>query len=237
VGVDVDGLVAVPIRSAGGGGGVLWLMGRDTSRDGLLAGRFDTVREYAELALGNAERYLQAKDRAFVDDVTEIYNARYLHSALENEVQRAARYGNALSVVFLDLDRFKAVNDRHGHLVGSQTLRCLAQMLLECVRQVDTLARYGGDEFTVLLADTDHAAAMAVAERVRASVEAHAFEAADGSLLRLTVSAGVASFGLHGESGEGLLDAADQAMYRAKSQGRNRVCSAGEIDEGGAGAV
>ena len=169
--------------------------------------------------------------------MTELYNARYLHSALENEVRRASRYGNPLSVVFLDLDRFKLVNDRHGHLVGSQTLRSLAKMLLDCVRQVDTLARYGGDEFTVVMADTGHDAAMAVAERIRSSVEAHVFEAGDGSPLRLTVSAGVASFPAHGESRETLLEAADQAMYRAKSLGRNRVCSASELPMGAPGAV
>ena len=113
----------------------------------------------------------------------------------------------------------------------------LAQMLADCLRQVDTLARYGGDEFTVVLADTGHEAALAVAERIRATVEAYLFEAADGSPLRLTVSAGVSSYPQHGESREALLEAADQAMYRGKSLGRNRVCSAGDLGEGAAGAV
>ena len=232
LGVEANRLIALPVRSQGDGGGVLWAVEGDEQADGHLLGRLETIQQYAELALANAERYSQAKERAFIDDVTEVYNARYLHSALENEVRRAARYGNSLSVVFLDLDRFKLVNDRHGHLVGSQTLRSLSQMLLGCVRQVDTLARYGGDEFTVLMADTPHDAAKVVAERIRASVEAHVFEAADGSPLRLTLSAGVSSFPEHGRSRESLLESADQAMYRAKSLGRNRVCSASDLVEG-----
>ena len=92
------------------------------------------------------------KERAFIDDVTEVYNARYLLEAMDREIRRAERYGAELSVLFLDLDRFKLVNDRHGHLVGSQALRQLSRVLAECVRQVDTLARYGGDEFTIVLA-------------------------------------------------------------------------------------
>ena len=236
-GVDVTRLVSLPIRSASEGGGVLWLLEGAAPLDAQPLPGLGTVQRYAELALGNAERYAQAKERAFVDDVTELYNARYLHSALENEVRRASRYDTDLSVVFLDLDRFKRVNDRHGHLVGSQTLRRLAQMLADCLRQVDTLARYGGDEFTVVLADTGHEAALAVAERIRASVEAFVFESADGSPLRLTVSAGVSSYPEHGESREALLESADQAMYRGKSLGRNRVCSASDLGEGATGAV
>ncbi|MBC8188224.1 MAG: GGDEF domain-containing protein, partial [Proteobacteria bacterium] len=120
-------------------------------------------------------------------------------------------------------------NDVHGHLVGSSTLRVLSQLLGECVRQVDTLARYGGDEFTILLVDTEHGVAMRIAERIRKRVEAHLFEAGHEGVLRLTISIGVATCPLHGEDRETLLDAADKAMYRAKSEGRNRVSSAEEL--------
>jgi diguanylate cyclase (GGDEF)-like protein len=187
------------------------------------------VSEYALAALRNAERYQNAKERAFIDDVTEIYNVRYLLSTTENEIQRADRYKNPLSVLFLDLDRFKLVNDRYGHLVGSQTLRHLSQLLLQCVRQVDTLARYGGDEFTILLVDTAHDAAMTIAERIRRTVEEHVFEAGAEGHLRLTISIGVATFPEHAGGRDTLLDASDKAMYRAKSLGRNRVCSAADL--------
>ena len=152
---------------------------------------------HAALALENAERYHRAKERAFVDDVTEVYNARYLLQATEREIQRAERSGKELSVLFLDLDRFKRVNDEHGHLVGSQVLRHLSKVLAECVRQVDTLARYGGDEFTILLVDTPHDAAMGVAERIRCTVADTLFEGGAGGPVRLTISIGVATSPRH----------------------------------------
>lgn len=189
------------------------------------------VASYGQVGVYNAERYLRAKERAFVDDVTGAYNARYLFASLEHELRRADRYQSELSLIFLDIDRFKLVNDRHGHLVGSRTLRALTDVLSTCIRQVDTLARYGGDEFTILLADTDHETAARVAERIRASVARTTFEAQGGETLQITVSVGFGTFPRHGSSAETLLDTADKAMYRAKSLGRNRVCSAAELQE------
>ena len=188
------------------------------------------IAAHADLALSNAERYLRAKERAFVDDVTEVYNARYLLQATENEIQRAERSGRELTVLFLDLDRFKLVNDEHGHLVGSDVLRKLSRVLTECVRQVDTLARYGGDEFTILLVDTDHEAALQVAERIRRIVGETVFEGGPGVPIRLSISIGVATYPRHSLDRDGLLDLADKAMYRAKSMGRNCVCSATDLD-------
>ena len=137
-----------------------------------------------------------------------------------------------MSVLFLDLDRFKLVNDRHGHLVGSRALRQLAQVLAQCVRQVDTLARYGGDEFTIVLVDTGLETAQRIAERIRRTVEETWFDGGRGGSLRLTLSIGIAAYPQHGATRETLLDLADKAMYRAKSLGRNRVCSATELAEG-----
>ncbi len=189
------------------------------------------VASYGQVGVYNAERYLRAKERAFVDDVTGAYNARYLFAALEHEVRRADRYDSPLTVVFIDIDRFKLVNDQHGHLVGSRTLRGLAEVLGGCIRQVDTLARYGGDEFTILLADTDHQTGATVAERIRAAVAETTFEAGAGKTIQITVSVGVASFPAHGETAEALIDSADKAMYRAKSLGRNRISSAADLVE------
>ena len=193
--------------------------------------RADIVARHGISALANAGTYATAKERAFIDDVTKAYNARYLLSTVENEIQRADRYGNPLSVLFLDLDRFKLVNDQHGHLVGSETLRRLSTLLEQCVRQVDTLARYGGDEFTIVLVDTDHEAALRIAERIRNTIAQHVFEVNRTARLALTISIGVATCPDHGTTRDALLDAADKAMYRAKSEGRNRVCSAGELGE------
>ena len=229
LGVADESALVVPLRGASSEEGLLWIpeLGRPSGEADLDRARM--VARYADLALVNAERYQQAKERAFIDDVTEVYNARYLLQATEHEIRRAERSGKELSVLFLDLDRFKRVNDQFGHLVGSNALRHLSKVLLECIRQVDTLARYGGDEFTILLVDTGHDDALAVAERIRRTVAETLFEGAGGAPIRLTISIGVATFPDHSPDREGMLDLADKAMYRAKSLGRNCVCSAADL--------
>jgi diguanylate cyclase (GGDEF)-like protein len=132
-------------------------------------------------------------------------------------------------VLFLDLDRFKLVNDRYGHLVGSRVLRRLSEVLQECIRQVDTLARYGGDEFTILLEDTGIEGGRAVAERIRRTVAETIFEGGRSAPVRLTISIGVATYPQHSQDRDGLLDLSDKAMYLAKSRGRNQVCAATEL--------
>ncbi len=231
-GIAFERILVVPLHGQQNEAGMLWLLEDGHPFDDDEIDRVRVVASYAETALDNCERYQLAKERAFIDDVTEVYNARYLLQTTENEIRRAERYEKPLSVVFLDLDRFKLVNDNHGHLVGSQVLRSLSQLLLQCVRDVDTLARYGGDEFTILLVDTDHEAAMAIAERIRRTVENHVFEAGRGGSLRLTVSLGVGTYPEHGTDRTTLLDTADKAMYRSKSLGRNRTSSANELTAG-----
>jgi diguanylate cyclase (GGDEF)-like protein len=229
VGMAADQLLVIPVHGEEEGG-VFCLLGEERPLAPADVERAQVVAEHAVLSLRNAERYRAARDRAFIDDVTEVYNARYLLEALDREIRRSERYGTELSILFIDLDRFKLVNDTHGHLVGSGTLRQLSRVLEGCVRQVDTVARYGGDEFTILLADTGARLGRTVAERIRQSVERHAFEAGSGRTLRLSCSVGVSTYPAHGRTREALLDAADKAMYRAKSLGRNRVCSADELE-------
>jgi diguanylate cyclase (GGDEF)-like protein len=228
-GVESGSLLVVSLRGEQGEAGLLCVFqdGRVFEPTELV--RVEIIASYAAEALRNAERYQHAKDRASIDDVTELFNARHLLATASNEIQRAERYGTPLSVLFLDLDRFKLVNDRYGHLVGSQCLRSVSQLLLQCVRQVDTLARYGGDEFTILLVDTDHEAALIIAERIRRAVEDQLFEASGDGSLRLTISIGVGTYPEHGATRDALLDASDKAMYRAKSLGRNAVCSAADL--------
>lgn len=226
-----EALLSVPLQGDDRESGHVWILseGRRFGAADLATAR--TIARRATAALTTAERYHNAKERAFIDDVTGVYNARYLLATADNEIQRAERYGNPLSVLFLDLDRFKLVNDQYGHLIGSDTLRALSKLLGECVRQVDTLARYGGDEFTILLVDTPHDVANMIAERIRSRIETHLFEAGHEGTLRLTISIGVATCPDHGEQREPLLDAADKAMYRAKSEGRNRVASANDLGD------
>lgn len=223
-------MLIVPLHGRASEGGVVLVpegerpfqdLDREIAR--LIAGQ-------AQAALQNAERYHQAKERAFVDDVTGVYNARYLFTALDHEIRRSERYGSQLALLFLDIDRFKLVNDSHGHLVGSRTLRRLSEVLAGCIRQVDTLARYGGDEFTILLVDTGLETGLLIGERIRAAVSHALFETRGGAApLQVTVSVGVAAFPAHGVTPEELIESADKAMYRAKSLGRDRVCSASEL--------
>jgi len=231
VAIDVGPTLVVPLRGRETEAGLLWICSDGRDFGPAEVERADMIAGHAQLALANAERYNHAKERAFIDDVTEAYNARYLLQATEHEIQRAERYGRKLSVLFLDLDRFKLVNDSHGHLVGSQVLRQLSEILAGCIRQVDTLARYGGDEFTILLTDTEHEVGLSVAERIRATVADTRFEGDRGDAIHLEISIGVATYPDHGEQREGLLDAADKAMYLAKAHGRNVVCSAGALED------
>jgi diguanylate cyclase (GGDEF)-like protein len=229
-GVPLGRMLVVPLHGRSSEGGVV-IVPEDARAfreiDVEIAG---LVAAQAQSAVQNAERYHQAKERAFVDDVTGVYNARYLFTALDHEIRRAERYGSQIALLFLDIDRFKLVNDSHGHLVGSRTLRRFSEVLAGCIRQVDTLARYGGDEFTVLLVDTGLEAGLVIGERIRAAVSHALFESrAGGPPLHVTVSVGVAAFPAHGATPEDLIETADKAMYRAKSLGRDRVCSASEL--------
>jgi diguanylate cyclase (GGDEF)-like protein len=230
VGIDGGAALVIPVSGRESEAGTLWIFEDERGFGPDEIDRVKFIAGHAELALHNAERYSHAKERAFVDDVTEVYNARYLMKATEREIQRAERYGQELCVLFLDLDRFKLVNDHFGHLVGSRTLRRLSEVLQQCIRQVDTLARYGGDEFTILLVDTELDAGLTIAERIRRTVAETLFEGGRDAPIRLTISIGVAAYPVHRRERDALLDVADKAMYRAKSLGRNCVCSASDLE-------
>lgn len=229
LGVDEDEVLALPLQLDGQVVGGIWVLSDRTPFDADELRRVELVAAQGELALMNAERFLQAREKAFVDDVTELYNVRYLMAALDREVSRAERSELKLSVLFLDLDRFKNVNDSHGHLVGSRVLRELGQTLRAATRSIDTLGRYGGDEFTLLLVDTDHETGLRVAERIRAMIESAVFTGGRGLELKLSASIGVATYPSDGSTREELLDRADKAMYLGKALGRNKVCSSGDL--------
>ncbi|HEV3192946.1 MAG TPA: GGDEF domain-containing protein [Polyangiaceae bacterium] len=159
------------------------------------------------------------------DALTRTYNRRYMNERLAEEIAYARRHSTRLSLMMLDLDHFKRVNDQHGHGVGDMVLRIAAAQLQRIIRKEDVLARYGGEEFLVLLRGIEHANAGILAERLRRSVESLSIPCESGPL-RVTVSVGVAS--LHECDGNAPLEAvvqlADERLYRAKSEGRNRVC-------------
>ena len=179
--------------------------------------------EHASTALENAMLYSQAKILTITDDLTNVFNYRYLNNILDRELVRAQRLNSSMSVLFLDLDSFKEVNDHHGHLLGSKILVELAGLLKGAVRKVDAVARYGGDEYIVVLTDTNSKGAMIVAERIRQMVEDYTFTESEGYPIRLTVSIGVASYPEHGVNKVELLHLADEAMYKGKYGKKNIV--------------
>ena len=173
------------------------------------------------LALDHAALLRQAEALSVTDDLTGLHNSRYLRDALYREAKRAVRYGRPLSVLFVDLDGFKRVNDTHGHLCGSRTLVEVAALIRACARDSDIVARYGGDEFVLVLPDTPSEGAIVVARRVRDRLAAFSFLQGLRLDVRLTASVGIASLPDVTLVPEDLLRAADEAMYRVKERGKN----------------
>lgn len=180
-----------------------------------------TIAQQAAVALENARHYAMAT----VDSLTGLFLRDYFFRRLEEEYSRSARYGGSFSVLMLDLDAFKSINDRHGHLAGDRYLRALGQTIRTRLRAADLACRYGGDEFCLLLPETDLAGARPIAERLRAAIGALVADIGGGTV-RSTVSIGLAAYPDH-DTGDlkALLLRADQALYQAKRSGRDRVVS------------
>ena len=186
------------------------------------------LAEQAGLGFENAYRYEGARGLIYTDDLTGLYNHRYLQQALDQEIRRSERYGLEFSLVFIDLDYFKNINDTHGHLAGSRSLREVATLLRQSVREVDMVFRYGGDEFTALLVETDCRGAAVVAERIRRAIESHTFLAGTEAVSRLTATVGYSTFPENGSDKKAIIELADQAMYSGKKD-RNVTRGAWEL--------
>jgi diguanylate cyclase (GGDEF)-like protein len=183
-------------------------------------------------ALANAVRISEAERLSQTDDLTKLHNARYLRQFLLNEIRRARRYGSSVSALFLDLDDFKRVNDAHGHLVGSHVLMEMAAVILSSIRDTDAVARYGGDEFVIVLPDTGVELAGTVAERIRAKIAKHFFTGGRNLKLSLAASFGVAAFPEHASSPQQLIACADTAMYEAKAANKNCIRFSTSLNRG-----
>jgi two-component system, cell cycle response regulator len=183
----------------------------------------DLEAKVAERTRELAEANTRLEQLTLTDDVTGLFNQRFLFARLEEEFRRARRHEEDLSVMMIDIDHFKNVNDTHDHLYGSRVLKRLGELLREGVRSIDHVVRYGGDEFCILLPSTRLSDAVTVAERIRSRIEA-ANVGEDAELCRVTISVGMAALGeSDADSPRSLLRAADKALYLAKSSGRNRV--------------
>jgi diguanylate cyclase (GGDEF)-like protein len=170
--------------------------------------------------LANAERKLML--RALTDPLTGVFNRRTFIEMSSKEEARARRTGSLTSVLMLDIDHFKLINDSYGHFVGDQVIKLLAELAAKSLRSIDILARYGGEEFVVTLPETDSAVAARVAERLRATLEQAVVTTEAGIAVKFTVSVGVATFAT-GVALARAMETADQALYRAKEGGRNRI--------------
>lgn len=173
-------------------------------------------------ALQNLRRFAHAEELSITDGLTGVFNYRFLRTAMDREISRAKRFQEPFTIIMLDVDHLKDYNDVYGHLQGSEVLRRVAQVVAAALREVDILAKYGGDEFVAILPRTDRQGAAILAERIRAAVEEHGFPG-EGGRMKITSSMGIAEFPGDGQSSRDLLEAADAALYEAKRSGRNRV--------------
>ena len=187
---------------------------------------FETMVEHATIALQNASLYHQIEHMTVIDDLTKLYNTRFLNQCLEALFLKSRIDNSPISLIFLDVDHFKNVNDNFGHLVGSETLRGVGERIKNSVRRDDICVRFGGDEYIVVLPRTTKKAAAVIAETIRQEVSKKPFNAMDRETFFLTVTLGLASFPEDAGNRDELVGMADHAMYEGKDTGRNRVIAA-----------
>ncbi len=222
-------IICVPLKSKGRVLGVVELINKleDKQFNPTDLNILTTLTDYAAIAIENAKYLQRVQELTIRDDLTTLYNSRYLHLMLESEMERSKRYGLHFAMIFLDLDHFKLVNDKHGHIIGSKVLRETAEVIRLELRKPDIPIRYGGDEFVVLLPETDKKGAYKVAARMRESLNDHVFLRDEGFNIRLTASFGVASFPEDADNTLDLVRLSDQAMYRIKETTRDGIALAG----------
>ena len=184
----------------------------------------ESVADICANSIQNANYVERVKQLAYLDGLTGIFNRRFFELRIMEEVERARRYGTGMAVIMADIDQFKRLNDEFGHLLGDEVLRQVSSLFHQQLRRIDVVCRYGGEEFALLLTQTNADQAIAIAEKLRRLVEAYQFP---GVPRTVTISAGVAAFPAHGTSRDEMIRAADNGLYAAKQAGRNRVCLAG----------
>jgi diguanylate cyclase (GGDEF)-like protein len=218
------GLVVMPLRSGDDLLGVVRVPLRDGEDVDLAA--IPQVSRYVSAVgrvVGNIYQLTRSRDLAMRDDLTKAFNRRFFESYLDEEMERARRYGSLFSIIFLDLDDLKKVNNVYGHLTGSRTLQEVAKRILNAVRGIDKVVRFGGDEFCIILPQTDPEQAIAVANRVRKAFVSSEIHLEPDIRFSITASFGIATYPTHAMSKEDLIRQADAAMYRVKSTTKNAV--------------
>jgi diguanylate cyclase (GGDEF)-like protein len=193
---------------------------RDGAFDEGTLARLQPLADAVALAFENVRLFQKTRQLSITDEITPLHNFRYFHQALDRELKLVNRYGSVLSLLFVDLDRFKPINDQYGHLRGSRTLREVGFLIRAAVRETDIPARYGGDEFVVVLPQTEGQSARVLGEKLRRLVEGHTFLQEEGINARLGVSLGVATYPAEATTKEALIRLADKRMYEDKESRR-----------------
>jgi diguanylate cyclase (GGDEF)-like protein len=225
--------VSIPMVSFGQVLGVLALHSEtaDAFREADLQS-LESVADICATSIQNAHYVERVKQLAYLDGLTGIFNRRFFELRIMEEIERARRYGTGMSVIMADIDHFKRLNDEFGHLLGDEVLRQVSSLFHQQVRKIDVVCRYGGEEFAILLTQTNAEQALTVAEKLRKIVEGWQFP---GVPRTVTISTGVAAYPDHGTARDDLIRGADSGLYAAKQAGRNRVCLACPIRSASAG--
>jgi diguanylate cyclase (GGDEF)-like protein len=220
-------VVCMPVRTGGKVLGIMQLVNIDMQRYTPSEMLLQALADYAAIAIENARAVNRIQELSITDDCTGLYNARHLFTVLSEELHRSERFGYEFSLLFLDLDHFKAVNDEYGHLMGSKLLGQVGQSLRENLRLVDAAFRYGGDEFAILLPQTGKDAALLVARRLMAMFRTKEWLAGQGFSLLLRASIGIACYPADGTTPQTMVHRADELMYEVKQAGRDNIAVAG----------
>ena len=220
-------VVCLPVRSVSSIFGVIELLGIDLQVYEQNELFLRTIADYAAIAIENARAVRRIQELSITDDCTRLYNQRHLFTVLDEEVHRSARFGYEFTLLFLDLDHFKSVNDKYGHLVGSKVIGMVGQCLRENLRLIDAAFRYGGDEFAILLPQTSRDAALFVARRIARAFHTKDWRPEEDISIPLRASIGVATYPHDATSPQEIVQRADELMYTVKQAGRDNIAVTG----------
>jgi diguanylate cyclase (GGDEF)-like protein len=226
--METQSIICVPLRSKHRVLGVIQLVNVDMH--GFSKGELfflNSLSDYAAIAIENARAVEKIQELTITDDCTGLYNARHLHKTLETEVYRSSRFAYEFSVLFIDLDHFKRVNDTHGHLVGSKLLAEIGYLIKAQLRLIDYAFRYGGDEFVILLPQTGKEQALVVAKRLREALRTSTFCQEEKLNLKVRASMGLSTFPHDAKTPQDVIRQADEMMYMVKNTTRDNIGIAG----------